>query len=94
MSDCVTDNVGGGGGSREETSANPRHRVFLTHGVRNYETYTVHASHLGKIVWENYALEMGGNKTMGRQEIFLGKMRRENAEIDGYIFTVHILKWQ
>lgn len=94
MSDCVTDNVGGGGGSREETSANPRHRVFLTHGVHNYETYTVHASHLGKIVWENYALEMGGNKTMGRQEIFLGKMRRENAEIDGYIFTVHILKWQ
>lgn len=32
MSDFVTDNVGEAGGSMEETSANPHHRVFLTMG--------------------------------------------------------------
>lgn len=67
MSDFVTDSTGGGAGrgvgvSMEETSANPRHRVFLTPRVRKYETYTLHASHLGKNVWENHVLEMGGEK--------------------------------
>lgn len=44
MSDFVTDNAGGA--AEGETSANSCHRVFLTPRVRNYETYTVHASQL------------------------------------------------
>lgn len=46
----------------EQTSANPHHRVFLTPRVRNYEMYMLHASHLGKNVWENHVLEMGEKK--------------------------------
>lgn len=46
----------------EETSANPHHRVFLTPRVCNYETYTLHASHPGKNVWENHVLAMWREK--------------------------------
>lgn len=73
MSHFVTESV-----VVEETSVNPRHRLFLILRIRNYEAYTLYASYLGRNVWENHVFKMGEKKTpTGQQEIFLGNALKE-----------------
>lgn len=69
MSDFVTDNVGEAGGSMEETSAHPHHRVFLTMGHTHCMRHILERLSGKTVFWK-----WKGKKTC-RQEIFLGKMR-------------------
>lgn len=63
----------------EETSVNPRHRLFLTLRIRNYEAYTLYASYLGRNVWENHVFKMGGKKPPHRATgNFLGNALKES----------------
>lgn len=57
----------------EETSVNPRHRLFLTLRIRNYEAYTLYASYLGRNVWENHVFKMGGKKPPQGDRKFFGQ---------------------
>lgn len=78
----------------EETSVNPRHRLFLTLRIRNHEAYTLYASYLGRNVWENHVFKMGGKKPpTARQEIFWAthwKNRTSNCSLfDWFLLSQH-----
>lgn len=77
-SDTVTDGVGETGvAGIGETLANPHHPPWLY----NDETCSLHASHLGKNVWENHVLEIGeeGEKTHGETGDIFGHDERERV---------------
>lgn len=57
------------------------------------ETYTLRASHLGKIVWENLVLETGETENpRGRQKGIFGQDRR-NKNIEAYLNAYRQVCW-